>query len=119
MEQLVFAAVAGMLAAIGTTVVGVIASRKFGLPGLARQVDSEQAALIDTLQDRLELAEKASSEAKAASDETERRRQQCEMEIRQVKRDLRDTEAELLELYRKTGKRPPARLTDHEGEAET
>ena len=115
-EQLIFAAIAGTLAAGATTGIGVWASRRFGLPGLARQLDSERGELIETLQDRLKLAEADAIEAKNLANATEARRAACQDEIGQLKRDLRATEAELLDLYRKTGERPPRRLTTHERE---
>lgn len=109
-EQVLFAIAAGAVSSVVVTLVGAFASRRFGLPGLARQVTSEQGELIEALQTRLELAEKAAAEAREKANETERRRQSCEEEIGRVKRDLRDTEAELLDLYRRTGERPPQSL---------
>lgn len=111
LEQVLFAIAAGAVSSVVVTLVGAIASRRFGLPGLARQVTSEQGELIETLQTRLEIAEQDAKSANAKADETERRRDACEQEIRRVKRDLRDTEAELLDLYRRTGERPPKSLT--------
>ena len=112
LEQTLFALIAGAVASVVVTLVGAWASSRFGLPGIARAVDAEQETLIRTLQDRLELAEARAKEAKTQAEETERRRVACEVEIRSVKRDLRDTEAELLDLYRRTGKRPPKRLEE-------
>lgn len=116
MDQAVIAAIAGTLAAAVTTGLGIYASRKFGLPGLARQLDSEQAELIDTLEGSVKELRAQNADLEQRLLQQEDRRRGCETQIRMVKRDLRDTEAELLELYRVTGKRPPTRLTDHAAE---
>lgn len=112
LEQTLFALIAGAVASVVVTLVGAWASSRFGLPGIARAVDTNHETLIKALQIRLDLAEEKASAAENTALETERRRRECEAEIRRVKRDLRDTEAELLDLYRSTGKRPPRRLQE-------
>lgn len=111
--------VAGIVTIIGTVLSTALlawASRKWGLPGLARQVDSQQAALIDTLQTRLTLVEADAKRANTKATRTEKRRQACEAAIGRLRRRLLLTERELLDLYRETGKTPPVRLETHEDE---
>lgn len=112
-DQTVFALVAGAVASIAVTLAGAWASRRFGLPGLARAVDAHRGSLVQTLKDELAEVRTQLDEEKRERQGVERRRQACEIEIRNVKRDLRDTQAELLDLYRRTGKRPPRRLEEH------
>jgi septal ring factor EnvC (AmiA/AmiB activator) len=121
-EQVVFATIVATLGTVASSIVLVVASRRFGLPGIARSVATEQGNLITTLQGSVDDLERKNNGLQAQVNDVETRRAACEQEIRRVKlelrdtkRDLRDTEAELLELYRKTGKRPPQRLTDHAG----
>lgn len=122
-DQAVVASVFGIVGAVTTTLLGAWVSKRFGLPGIARQVDDQEAKLIERLQARLDLAESDARTAKTAADETERKRQACEEEIGRLKRDLRMTETELLELYRKTGARAPGTLIKrhraHQDEAES
>lgn len=122
-DQAIVASVFGIVGAVVTTLLGAWVSRRFGLPGIARQVDDQEEKLIERLQARLDLAESDARTAKTKADETERRRQACEEEIGRLKRDLRMTERELLELYRKTGEVAPGSLVkrhrDHQSEAET
>jgi len=51
-DQLALAGIISVMAAAATTAITVYASRKFGLPGVARQLTSEQAELIDTFEGR-------------------------------------------------------------------
>lgn len=115
--ELLFATIVATAGAVGTTAIGIYASRHFGLPGIARAVDDQEARLVVTLTARLELAEEAAAAATSkaeaaerAAAETEQKRLRCEEEIARQRRDLRLTEGELLELYRETGKRPPKQL---------
>jgi chorismate mutase len=109
-DTIILAAVVAVVSTVVTGIVGAFASKRFGLPGLARQVDSAQGELIDALEGRLKIAEATAAEAKTAADVTERRRAACEEEIRRLRRDVRETEGELLDLYRRTGTRPPRKL---------
>lgn len=111
-EQTLFALAAGAIASIGVTLAGAWASRRFGLPGLARDLDAQKGSLVQVLKVELDEVRTQLAEEKRERLEVERRRAACEREIRSVKRDLRDTEAELLDLYRRTGKKPPQRLED-------
>jgi hypothetical protein len=100
--------------------IGAWASRRFGLQGIARDVDAGQTKLISTLRERLELAEEDAADAKAQAAQTERKRRDCEIEVgrmrtlwRATERDLLLAEIELKDLYEKLGQVPPKRLEDH------
>lgn len=117
-EQVIVTAIVAAAVTIG----GSLLSRRLRL---GQTVDAEKADLIATLKEKVSQAQASAAEAatradaaerraKAAEDKadaTESRRQACEDEIARVKRDLRDTENELLDLYRRTGTRAPRSLT--------
>lgn len=132
--DLAFATLIATAGAVASTAVAAWASKRFRIPGIAHQADSEQARLITTLQARLEIAEEdvkaantkaeaAESKAEAAETQaaaTEARRQSCEDEVGRLRGDVRALEGELLEVYRKTKTRPPhaltSRIADHRRE---
>ena len=96
-------------ASLATYIGGAYVSRKFGLPGIASAVETQRLGLTKTLQDEL-------SEVRTQLADEKRGREGCEQEMLRIRQELRDTEAELLALYRKTRQRPPRRLIEHEAE---
>lgn len=96
--------------AVVTTVTGAWIGRKMGLGKIAESADVQTTKLVRSLQSRLELAETTAAEAKREAERVERRRQSCEDEIGRLNRRLMLTENELLDLYRRTGEKPPKDL---------
>jgi hypothetical protein len=85
-----------------TYIVGAFASRKFGLPGLARSVETEQAALITAQKGRIDILSARVTELESCQprlEAAEKRNDELEAQVNR-------THAELVELYRLTGNRP-------------
>lgn len=110
MDDLPALVVGGLITIIGGSL-SIIASRKFGLPGLGREVESRQSQLITTLSKEIDECRRQRDEYARELEATKKNREECETELSRVSRDLRATEAELLELYRKSGHKPPRRLS--------
>jgi chromosome segregation ATPase len=108
MDAIVLSAI---VATIGTIVVGIggaILGRRWGLPGLGREVQQQQASLIVTMQ-----AELAELRAQAVTDD--QRIRTLEAEAKHLQKELSDAErridrqrTELLDLYRQMGKKAPS-----------
>lgn len=94
-----------IIAAAATIVVGLggaALGHRWGLPGLGREVQQQQASLISTLRDELaELREQRDEDARRIEE-----LEDCQGSLRDMERRLRHAEAELLDLYRQVGKRP-------------
>lgn len=124
-EIAILATFFGGTASIVVALIGIVASRRFGLPGLAQQVDTEQEKLIalykqerddaltkvNDLQGRIEKAEER-------CEKLEKDNEFLEGKNRELRRELMFTESELLDLYRKQGVRPPKRLATRVAEQE-
>lgn len=85
--------------------IGAYFSRRWNLPGLGREVQSQQAVLIDALQDRIAELERGRKDDAARIAELE----VCQEELASVTRRLRLAESDLLELYRQKGQTPPSK----------
>mgnify|MGYP006921319391 CR=1 FL=1 len=104
--EVIAAAAIGALATIIVAVIGGVFSSKLGLPGLGREVQGQQAALISTLQAELgELRAQRSEDARRLGELEE-----CGRELTNVRRRLLLAEADLVDLYRQTGTTPPRHL---------
>lgn len=119
-EQSIIASVVGVLSAAIIAGIAVYSSKRWGAGTLAKEVNEQESKLIAALRGRIETLDDRVAEATALAEDTERKRQACEMEIIRVRRALTMTEGELLDLYRKTGKVPPkdliVRHADHSQE---
>jgi hypothetical protein len=94
--------VAGAVAALVVAVATALLGRFFGLPGLGREVQTQQAALIATQAARIdELEDRVKS------------LEGCSEELPRVEARLRRADAEVLNLYRKLGMPAPYRPEDH------
>lgn len=128
--EFVLVAVISVGGAAATAGISIWANKRFGAGPLAKEVDEEESKLIVVLRGRVEAAEANASaavtRAQKAEDlakDTESRRAGCEEEIGRLKRDLRATERELIELYRRSGETAPKTLVkrqaDHQREDAT
>ena len=95
---------------IAVAMVGLFVARSKGLPSINAEIETRKDALIDTLQDELTQVRADMTGCKARLLEAER-------ELNGAKRDLRSTQWELLELYRRTGTPVPKRLEETSGDA--
>lgn len=93
-------------------VVGAIIGIKFGLPSVTRDVQAQSTLLIANLKDELELKSDQLEEQQKDHGRKIRELEACRTELRSVKIELRDTQGELLHLYRVTGQKPSRHLTD-------
>lgn len=92
---------AGAFAAVVVTLVSAVASRRWGLPGLGRDIQTQQASLISTLKDEV-----AELRAQRVSDERRiKALEGCADELARLRADM-------IELYRRQGSRPPVHLED-------
>lgn len=95
---------AGAIAAVLVTLVSAWVSKRYGMPGLGRDIQTQQAALITTLKDEV-----AELRTQRVSDE--RRIQAlegCADELARLRGDM-------IELYRRQGSRPPVHLEGSPG----
>ena len=103
------AAVVAALVAAGATLLvglgGAVLGKRWGLPGLGREVQAQQAQLIATLQAELAEVRRQRDEDAERISELE----DCQKNIATLESRLRRAEAEVLDLYRKMGSRPPRR----------
>ena len=102
-----------LITAIGGAIT-IYVARKKGLPSINREVEERMGKLIDTLKDQLDASN-------ARFDELEEKFIACKGQLDESQRNeeryirrLRLAEADLLELYRLQGKRPPRRLVHPE-----
>lgn len=105
-EPLVAALAVAVISSGSAIVVGLVGAwvaKRKGLPGINAEIEQRMQQLVDTL--RSELTERTNDLAAKVSE-----LQACRTELFSVKRDLRNTEFELLSLYRSTGQKPPSRL---------
>ena len=97
---------AAVVAAIATIVVGLggaYLGKRWGLPGLGREVQSQQTALIATLRDELtELRSQRTEDARRIAE-----LEACSDDLGKMERRLRHAEFEVLDLYRQLGTKPP------------
>lgn len=104
--EVVVAAAIGVIGTIVVAVIGGVFSSKLGLPGLGREVQSQQAALISTLQAELgELRAQRAEDARKIGE-----LEDCGRELGNVRRRLMLAEADLVDLYRQQGTTPPSHL---------
>ncbi len=93
---------------VAVGLIGAILGRRWGLPGLGREVQTQQAALISTMQ-----AELTELRAQQVQDEAKIKRlevtvsQQSEA-LEKAERKINRQQAELIDLYRLTGKQVPS-----------
>lgn len=106
------AAVISALTSIGVALVGVWVARKKGLPLINAEIESRNGELIDLLKDQVDALE-GKLEAQGADFA------QCKGKLTRALEenvDLRSrvtlAEGDLVRLYRETGTRPPARLSE-------
>lgn len=92
---------AGAIAAVLVTLVSAWVSKRYGMPGLGRDIQTQQAALITTLKDEVgELrVQRASDERRIQALEG------CADELARLRVDM-------IELYRRQGGRTPVHLED-------
>lgn len=102
MPELLTVAIVGAIATILTYAIGVLASRKFGLPGLARSVETEQAALIVAQKQRMDLLEDRIGDLELCTPALAT----AERRLTELHRQMASDRAELLRLYRLTGQKP-------------
>jgi hypothetical protein len=103
-DSIVLAALVGAASTVTISLIGIIASRRFGLPGVARDIESQQSVLIATLKGRIEALEVTVSELNACQDENEK-----------LRRRVLRAEGDLIELYRRVGEKPPKHRKGDEG----
>lgn len=102
-------AVAALIAFV-VSLGGAWVARRSGLGDISDRLEARFKAFID--QQELELKNKDDEirEITKERDDAIASNTHLREEIVQLKRDLRLTENELLDLYRRTGEKPPARL---------
>ena len=97
--------------------IGAFLARRYGMPGLARDVEAQQERLNATY-----LAELTELRAQHAVDEHELAKMRdrmgdCHEQLRTMRRQLVLTESDLAALIREHGRTPPAHLTEHTPDA--
>lgn len=91
------AAVIGASATVVVALVGALLGRRWGLPGLGRQIEDQQAVLIDTLKDRIDVLEdQAATDAKRIAS-----LERCSDQLASVERQLRIAHSDIAELSRR------------------
>lgn len=111
---------AGILAILGSGVT-IVLGRKAGVGDVTDTIEKKLRALIGDLDrevadlkaEAIRAKEKSDAELAAAFAERDakiRELEGCQGQLQTMKAEQRDSDAELLELYRQLGRRPPASL---------
>lgn len=102
MDPVVAAAIVAGLATVAVGLLGPVLGRRWGLPGLGRDIQAQQAALIATLQAEVaELRTQRTDDARRLAG-----MEACAEELVSMERRLALAERELLDLYRELGRAP-------------
>lgn len=109
MPESEIAALIGALSTLFVFLGGIYASRRFGLPGLARSVETEQARLIAAQKERIDLLEVKVSDLESCQSKLE----DAEKRTQRLERQVSDLHAELAEI-RKLGRSNEARLNSQQ-----
>ncbi len=97
-DGLILAILVGAASSIATALAGGLIARRWGLPGLAREVEGQQSALIAALRGRIETLEQRVSEL-----------QDCADTLRETEGRLERAQARLLRFYETYGEDLPRR----------
>ncbi len=101
----VWGAIIGGAVTVVVAIGGALLGRRWNLPGLGREIESQQTILAGTLRARIEALEEQ-------HEEDERRikaLENCTDKLADVERQLRNANADILALYRKIGQPRPRR----------
>ncbi len=96
----------GALLTILASGVTIYFSRRFNLPGLGREIQGQQTALIDVYKDRIEALE---SDNEALKDRLTKL-EACEDDRAQLRGQVASLTGDIARLYRRLGEKPPAHL---------
>jgi hypothetical protein len=108
-----------LLVAIGAVIVSVIGgtisialARRKGMPAINAEIEDRNRDLITTMRSQIEAQNSRINGLSNDFDACKARLGQTMLDNERLTRNLMLTEGELLDLYRKTGVRPPPRLSN-------
>ena len=107
-----------LLLAAGTAIVSIISAvvslwvaRKKGLPAINKEIEARTDQLIGTLRDQVNALTQEYNACKIRLDQAIKDNEALKAENRTQRRQLREVEADLLELFRNQGLPAPRRLS--------